>query len=224
MNRLDKKAPRADKRKAKIVILILLILFAVLLLFNLILDVGLDSLFSSQEGEATREPVFLFNPDYDYDIFEDEEYLDLDRYISYSPDGGITFSTLIDDRAFEQAGPTAIFFRRYFDAVIHGNHEAYNALFTEEYRKEHGDKERFTMQMLYNMEVIRLREEDVYDEENGMNYTLYEYEVRYAIRRNNGTFRDDLPSNRTRPQIFILVRDDATDRILIRSISEYQSR
>lgn len=61
------------------------------------------------------------------------------------------------------------------------------------------------MQMIYDMEAILLRYEDCDD-----GTTLYEFEVRYAIRRNNGTFRDDLDSGVTRPQLYVLSENPDT--------------
>lgn len=79
---------------------------------------------------------------------------------------------------------------------------------------------RFTMQKLYDMEVVKLAEY-VINEGSPDQTTVYEFKVSYRIRRNNGTFRDDLESGVARPQIYQLYRLDRTEEILIQSISEY---
>ncbi len=215
---LDKKERQVDKRKAKTVIIILLILFAILVIFNIIAESGILSRISTPDDEQTKVPIFLFNPDYELNIFEDEAYLDLDRYILYSDDG-ISFVKLVNERAFQEAGKRAAFFGNYFDSIINGDCQKYNEFFTEDYLKEKGKKDRFTMQMLYNIEVTLLREETV-NEGTPEQATLYEFEVRYAIRRNNGTFRDDLESGVTKPQIYVLIENDSTEEILISSITD----
>ncbi len=219
MSALDKKEKQTNKRKAKTVILVLLILFVILVILNLIAESGILNRLSAPNGEETKAPVFLFNPDYDLNIFEDEVYLDLDRYILYSDDG-VSFVKLVNESAFQAAGKTAVFFGKYFDSIIYGDSETYNTLFTEDYLKEHGEKDRFTMQMLYNMEVTKLREETI-NEGTAEQSTLYEFEVRYAIRRNNGTFRSDLESGMTRPQIYVLIENDSTEELLINSITDF---
>ena len=215
---MNKKEKQVNKRKGKTVIIILLILFAILVILNLVAESGILNRLSAPDDEETKTPVFLFNPDYDLNIFEDEAYLDLDRYILYSDDG-VSFVKLVNENAFQAAGKTAVFFGKYFDSIIYGDSQAYNALFTEDYLKEYGEKDRFTMQMLYNIEVTKLREETINEGTAGQS-TLYEFEVRYAIRRNNGTFRDDLESGMTRPQIYVLIENDSTGELLINSITD----
>lgn len=202
------------RKRLLTVVIIFVSMFAVLLLLDLVLESGiLDS--AEKDVTGTREPIFFFNPDYDFDIFTDEAYLDLDRNLHFSDDGGTSTAILTDDNSYNSAHKTARFFKTYFDTIINGDNEAYNLLFTEEYIKKNGTKERFTMQMVYNMEATMLRSEDKDD-----GTTLYEFEVRYAIRRNNGTFRDDLDSDVTRPQIYVLSESANEGEILIAAISD----
>ncbi len=214
---VDSKA--VSKKRAKGLILAVAILFCVLLALNFIMDSGLiGKLLLGGGKEQEREPVFLFNPDYEEDIFEDEVYLDLNRYILYT-DGALSIY-LANENDFAATGEVATFFGEYFDAVIMGDHRRLNACFTEEYREEHGEMTRFTMQKLYDMEVVKLAEY-IINEGTADQTTVYEFKVSYRIRRNNGTFRDDLESGVARPQIYQLYRLDRTEEILIQSISEY---
>lgn len=213
----DKTTKNAKKRLITI-ILIILAVFAVLVLFDFALENGLFDR-PAKENTGTKEPIFFFNPDYEFDIFTDEAYLDLDRSLHFSDDGGTSTAILTDENSYASAHRTARFFRDYFDSVIHGDYEKFNTLFTDEYLEKNGEKDRFTMQMLYNMEAVMLRSEDL---DNGT--TLYEFEVRYAIRRNNGTFRDDLDSGVTRPQLYVLTEDPDSGNILIAAISDVKQR
>ena len=72
------------------------------------------------------------------------------------------------------------------------NADGYNALFTASYRAAHGDKEKFTPQMIYDIEVERV------DSTFVGNTSTYDFNVYYKIYRNDGTFRDDVYSDATR--------------------------
>ncbi len=212
------KIKKSGRKRLLTIAIIILSLFAVLVLFDVALENGLFDR-PEQDDTGTKEPIFFFNPDYDFDIFTDEAYLDLDRSLHFSDDGGTSTAILTDDNSYNSAHRTARFFKEYFDAVIMGDCEKYNSLFTEEYLKKNGAKDRFTMQMIYDMEAVLLRTEDRDD-----GTTLYEFEVRYAIRRNNGTFRNDIDSGVTRPQLYVLSEDPDTGTILVAAISDVKQR
>ncbi len=202
-------------------LLILAGLFLCLVVLNLLFDSGLlTSLFRKKPAPSERTPVFLFNPDYDENIFEDEAYLDLNRYIFYTE--GALSVYLAGENDFAAMGPAAAFFGDYFDAVIRGDAARFNACFTAEYLAEKGEKDRFTMQQLYDIEVTKLSEYLI-NEDTADPITVMEFDVSYRIRRNNGTFRDDLESGAARPQVYQLYRS-LTGEILIQSISEYRRR
>ncbi len=215
---MENNKAQSNKKKAKLAIIIILALFVVLVLVNLLIDSGALSALFKDKTDNNKEPIFFYNIDYDFDIFTDEAYLDLDRSLLYSDDGA-SFARLVTDEDFKNAGKYAVFFGNYFEAAIYGRHEEYNSFFEESYFKENPKKERFTMQMIYNMEVTKLSEY-VIDEGTPNEAIKSEFTVRYAIRRNNGTLRDDLDSGVTRPQIYELVEYAQTDTILIRSISD----
>jgi uncharacterized protein (AIM24 family) len=73
------------------------------------------------------------------------------------------------------------------------------------------------MQQIYDIQVVKLREYTVNDGET----TIFEFDVSYCIRHNNGTFRDDIGSNVARSQVYQLYRDDYSGEVLLQSISEY---
>jgi len=211
---------KADsKKRAKKLVLAFVILFAVLLALNFIMDSGLiGKLLPDNDKEPERKPIFLYEPDYEENIFEDEEYLGLNRYLLYTD--GAQSIYLANENDFAATGDVASFFGEYFDTIIMGDHRRLNACFTEDYRKEHGEKTRFTMQKLYDMEVVKLMEY-VINEGTPDQTTVYEFNVSYRILYNNGTFRDDLESGAARPQIYLLYRPHGTDEIRIQSILEY---
>ncbi len=211
----------AAKKRAKRLVLTVAILFCLLLALNGILNSGLIGRLLAPKDKTEGPPVFLYPVDDTEDIFADEEYMDLNRYLFYTE--GAFSVYLANQNDFLAAGEVAVFFGDYFDAIIHGDHEKYNACFTEQYRKENGEKSRFTMQKIYDMEAMKLREY-VISEGTSDQTTVYEFKVSYRICCNNGTFRDDLASDMARPQVYRLYRFDRTEEIRIQAILEYNYR
>lgn len=162
-------------------------------------------------------PLKFSEPDYESDIFSNPAYLDKNRYIQYT-DGALT--TLITDENYEVYGESVEFFVRFFEAIIHGDHETYNSLFTEECRDSgnYTPYEKFTMQKVYNIEVEKLAEEVI---EKGPRFGQrhYTYKVAYMIMENDGTFRNDMESDCAVPQLFELYYDGKD--VLIDSIVRY---
>ncbi len=213
----EKTKAKKKLSKSQLIIIIIAALFALTAVLTLLYDSGaLAKIFSGKDKED--DPIFLFNPNYDFDIFEDEAYLDLNRSLYYSDDG-VNFTYLTTENDYQNAGKTAIFFGEYFNSIIYGDSEKFNSFFTDDYYDDNDPKERFTMQMLHNMEALRLSA-TIINEGKADQATVYQFEVRYAIRRNNGTFRNDLESNVTRPQIYELIEYDYDGEIKINSISD----
>ncbi|MBE6636347.1 MAG: hypothetical protein E7618_00920 [Ruminococcaceae bacterium] len=199
-------------------LIILGILFVSLLLLNFILDGTIARWLQPTPSTPERQPVFLYEADYDLNIFEEEEYMAEERRLLYRVGGeGVYLANKTDCL---NTGDVAIFFFDYFEAIIRGNHEQYNAMFTDSYLAEYGRKDRFTMQQIYDVEMNQLREYTINEGEPDQT-TVYEFRVGYRIRRNNGTFRDDLASRELRWQIYQLYQDDNTGEIKVNLISEY---
>lgn len=208
-------AARESKRRAKRLLITIAVLFVLLLGLNLLLDSGIISRWLNPPPESIdRSPVVLYPADYEENIFEDTEYMSLDRTLYYYENGQGSYLTSADDAA--KTGAFAAFFYTYFDTVIHGNHVTYNTFFTQNYREENGSKGRFTMQKLYDMEVKRLSQEP-----QGDTIIVHEFEVSYRILFNNGTYRDNLASETARPVIYRIYEYVASGELRIESISEY---
>ena len=97
------------------------------------------------------------------------------------------------------AGRPGAFFLSYFDTLIKGDYETYNTYFTDAYYETNEPFEYFARQLLYDIEVEILSAEEKGKE------TVYTFEVNYKFYLNNGTFRRDVGSDGSRPQIFTLV-------------------
>ncbi len=181
-----------------------IIIFFVFISIFLLLSYGamaIFSYFSSRDQNEDYHTTYLFYPsDYEADIFEDPEYLGLNRYITVV-NGPV--STTITDNDYAAYGDVVVFLaEKYISSIIAGDAETYNLCFSEEYYTENQPMDRFTMQQLYNISFI-FQDEEL--KENGeAEYNTYAYRVEYMIHRNNGTFRRDMDSDSIRPQYLII--------------------
>ena len=81
------------------------------------------------------------------------------------------------------------------NSIIEGDADKYNSMFSEEYLKKNAStvRERFTMQMLYDIVVSK------HYTESGAVYSL-----EYKIMKNNGSYRSDMPSDCSKTQYFAI--------------------
>ncbi|MBE6582322.1 MAG: bifunctional folylpolyglutamate synthase/dihydrofolate synthase [Ruminococcaceae bacterium] len=218
---IGKKAK--EKRIAKLMIAAVCILTALFLALNLILESGVfSSLFGEEIKYREYPPLgeeYFCTPDWVENIFEDNEYIKKDRLIHYSSNN-VTLH-LEDDDDFAAAGPIALFFREYFNAVISGDHEAYNELLTDLYKNEYGEKAPFTMQKIYEIDVIDLNCVSYLNEGKANQITVYEFDVAYRIMDNNGTFRNNIMSDDKRAVRYFLYQYSSGE-IKIFDIEEYK--
>ena len=196
-NNLDQMRKRV-KRIALITGAVLLGVLVLGILFLLILNWILPK----DDGEENNKKI-KFYPVTDENIFESAEYLGLDRAVYYcaDPSGyGITEPITDADRARFPA--EVQFLEVYLMSVISGDNETYRSLFSEAYLKEN-QLPSFTQQMLYNICIYKV------GAETGKNGEQLEvYRVDYMIRKNNGTFRQDVESDAIRPQYVVLSRTE----------------
>lgn len=208
-----------EKRLVKRLITVIPCLIALLLCLNLVLESGiLSQLFGTKIKYREYPPISdLCEPDFEYNIFENEEYMAKSRGFAYTKDGVQEY--LKDEDEIVLKGEVAVFFKKYFDAVINGDADTLNGLLSQDYIKKNGEYEPFTMQMLYDMEVIFLQ--SYYLNEGSQSQILvYEFDVGYRIMNNNGTFRNNLASDDRRDVRYTLCRY-SDGEIKIQKISEY---
>ena len=126
------------------------------------------------------------------DLFRYEE---LDRYVHYRI-GGETLT--VGEVADDFSGVPGQLMRRYFEALIAGDAEAYNLLFSDSYYQGAKPAESFKRQLAYDILVQQVR---VDAQADGFLYTLH---VDYKLFLNNGTLRRDIPSDSSRTQVFVV--------------------
>lgn len=199
MNAEDAKKIR-KRRLIKFIIIVLSVL-AVLLVITLVLK-------RCMSDDKPYEPVYSYDlSDYDisigyykqeidYDIFEDENFASYDRGIMFYRDAAIGEYYTDEDRA--GANPVAEMFIDYFKAATNGDGKTLNSFFTEDYFNNYGKPiaeypDRFPMQKIYRIEVIRTGDAVTETDENGEIKLTEYYKVSFLIKDNNGHFRPDLP-------------------------------
>lgn len=166
-----------------------------------------DFNFASKETQQVvyngdgKHRISLYEPDWDSNIFENREYLDKNRYLTYV-EGGMAI-TLVDGDYIAYGEPVEMF-AGYIDALTHGDAEAVNSYYSDSYFEKNQPFEKITMQKLYNIKVEYISNNDKTDPVYG-NVTHYFYKLTYMIMENDGTFRSDLISDAEKPQFYELL-------------------
>ena len=167
------------------------------------------------ENRGESDSIYYYPVKYDEDIFENQAYLEFERDLFYSASDITKEYRFIEDR--DSASVECRFFIDYFDAVIRGDYEAYNGFFVDDYFETAPE---FTMQMIYEPYVMlhSVTEEEI----EGEIKSIYNFEVRYRIFKNNGTFRQGVASNQAVPQIYRLIKSEDSYKILSILDVEYE--
>ncbi len=164
------------------------------------------------EKKTDEGKKITFYPVTDENIFESAEYLGLDSGIYYCEDpNGYGVKEVITDEDRTSFPAEVRFLEIYLKSIISADHETYRSLFSEDYLKEN-TLPQFTQQMLYNICIYRVSEQAG---EGGEVISVYR--VEYMIRRNNGTFRQDVESDAIRPQ-FVVLSTSAEGSIRIQNV------
>ncbi len=218
----DKDGTTAKKAKEKLLakrmVRWVCILIAVFIALNLLFESGiLNGLFSDKIKYREYPPIEdLYPADFTEDLEDlknDKEYMSKDQFIEFT-EGNVT-TQLSSPEDFEAKGELAQFFKVYFDAVRSGDEETYNSLLSDAYKKEFGEKEPFTVQRIYDIEVVKRYTEEISEE-----ITAYVFDVGYRIMMNNGTYRNNLYSDTMRAMQYVLYKYPS-GRIEIFRMSEY---
>ena len=216
----DKKinAEQQEKSAKNKKILIRVICIVVATLVVLMAASFAMNLYLERKAEKDAQKIHLnFAPaDYDENIFEDQEYINLIKngFIDYT-DYATNLTLGIDYSDALGYGADVQFMVEYIYAIIDGDVKAYNSFFSDEYYKKNDPKENFTMQKLYEVNIARVSETQKTDK-SGNTYNEYQYIVKYKILDNNGTFRNDFNAGTKEQYIFFT---NKTGDFLIDSIS-----
>lgn len=166
----------------------------------------------SENTKAEPEYNYKFyEPNYELNLNDYPEYLGKNRAIKYTDETRQQIE--ITENSYKTQGDTAEFFYEYFKAIKEGDHEAYNALFEEEYFKKRDKQEEFTKQMVYDIDLRFMSKTEIDDDADAIQYTL-----KYSIYRNDGTFRDDIGSDMARKQFITVYYNLETGEAKIHNI------
>ncbi len=186
------------KRKKRIIKAFIIMCVAAVIMLIAISIIQKASEKAENEKKYSYDPrdgdYGTFYPPSDHDIFEDEDYIDKNKSISYTYEGVGTVFEL--DETKNLTSEVKLFID-YFNAAIRGDGKTLNSLFTEEYYHNYGKKiepypDNFAMQKIYSISVtlVGAPEPEVTSEEV---IRREYYRVSFLLKENNGQFRPDLP-------------------------------
>lgn len=176
--------------KRKLIAILVIVLAAIFLICGAFAVI--PALFDDEVepySEPPRANYNFYEPDYDENIFEDEEYLLLIKNGIFEYDDGAVISMVDKNNAY-QHGPALELVVDMLYSVVNGNVKEYNSYFSDRYFETREPKDKFTMQKIYDGRITYFALE--VKSEDGKEYTEYTYKLKYRILENNGTFRDDI--------------------------------
>ncbi len=201
------------KIKVKLILVIaavVIILAASLILINISQNSFVDP--ATNPYMTDENEIYFYEPDYELDITTVDEYMELDRLI-YFKNGSETFGYTIEDApSYNNAGA---YFSKYFTALMNGDDDTLNTLYTADWLASNGIFADVAPQMVYDMNVEIIASNS--SEESGQ----YEADVSYKIYENNGTFRRDIGSDAARVRRVTLITVDG--QLQISRIQYYQN-
>ena len=205
------------KKRIMITVVIMAAILLVMYLLTLILPL-LSSNVKNKQEEGTADFNF-YTPDFDENIFEDEEYMALiaNGVLKYD-NAANSIIQLNSDNAGEH-GDAVKFLVDFVDSIIDGDNTRYNSFFSKEYFKTNKEKSKFTMQKIYDGTITYYSAEGVTDK--GNNYTKYIYKLSYSILDNNGTFRNDIGEDQ-KTQYIVITNREGSLKIDAISTSKYK--
>lgn len=187
-------------------LIVLLATIGVLILLVLLNAIDFEKSPTEEAPEAPYVPetyyaYYFVDPDYDSNIFENSDYMKLDRTIAYTYSGQTVDlkNSLKDGSAEIYDPPFDNFFAKYFAALAKGNADgSFDALYSEVYFRTHKSFSNFAPQKVYDIDVRRVSDEQTITSEEKeedaiyVGCTLTSFEVRYRIYQNDGSFRRDI--------------------------------
>ena len=213
-NRSGTEATRKLKIGIIVVVAALLVIAGISALLIPLLD-HLNAMLQEQETDPPKggSTIIFVERDDSYNAFKDSNYLKEDRRVYLHNE--MTGETVpLDESNLNKYGDAVPVLYDMIQAIIYGNADAYNELFSSNYYAENQPEAPFRMQPLYDIRITRIRETDM------ETYTMYEFDVEYRICGNDGTFRTDIGHHESRKQHFVL-SDSTGSRVLIDQINQY---
>ena len=189
-----------SKKKKKFIIVISSIASFIILLSGIMLFDSLEKKFSGSSKNDLS--LYFYAPNYELNIFEDSEYMELNRVISYKT-GAVT-KTVLPER-YSSIDPLLPFISSLLDTMITGKYETYSDFFSTDFKKQNELPKKFTMQRIYNITVEKISDPDA---DHG-----YLYMIDFMINKNDGTLRDDVGSDASKPWYVSIITENGEYKI-----------
>ncbi len=185
------------KEKQKKNIKLVLLILAGLALLSVLALILIDQLLPKEQEQPQKD--IYFYPVSEGNIFENEEYLALNRFVYYCDDPtGYGLTTQITDEDRMTFDVKVRYAETYLNTLILGDSTALRAMCTETYLKENKIPD-FTQQMIYEAHIYYHSTEA---QDDGSK--LVTYRLEYKIYQNNGTYRRDVGSDSPKPEYLVL--------------------
>lgn len=196
-------------KKQKTLLTIIVIILAIAVIGFIILNI------QNKSDKITPVTSFVYNeetdivsrhfnsPDYEADIFEDEDYLGVTSWINYTR-GSVTIGLYDED--YEAYDKNLVLFDKYFDALKTGDLDTFLSLHSDRYFENNWKWLTLAPQRIYDIYVEYIFDADVNDPEYGQ-VTKHVYKVSYKIMKNDGTFRNDVGSDASKPVYLEIVEE-----------------
>ena len=164
--------------------------------------------------DDTSEKYIHFYPVDDRNIFENPDYLSLNRSVLFCDDPSGWYGQTTEITAEERMGfdATVRFADDYLNALIYGSESALRAMCSSDYLSVHEISD-FTQQMIYEAKIIYHSTEG---REGGGK--LVTYRLDYKIYKNNGTYRRDVGSDTVKSEYLVLGVSSDESEICIEDI------
>ena len=195
------------RKKARVVTLAVIAVALVLAVLVPLAILWVDDQGDDQGGRP-HMTIHFADPSLSADIYADAEYLSLNREINYTTVGEHTATTEIPPSDYPRYSKEVQLLIRLVQAAIAGDCDAYNACFTPEYLAASGGEEPFTMQKIYDIEIVNYQASTAVGEKHVELYKKASvYGLRYKIKDNNGSLRYDMGSDAVHEQYISIVTD-----------------
>ena len=207
-----KREEQLLKKQKKTILIVIASLVAFAVLYGIISLIDFDKMFNKNDDATNNENIYFYNEDLSKYPSEDETYMEYDQTVTYASGlhGTVITETVLNEKEALNRGEAFYLLYNLIDYIKSGNYEAYNSCFSSTYFSDPNAtvQGKFTKQKIYNITITEISKID----KNG--HTEYTYSIDYFIRHNDGSLRNDMGSDCSKTQYFIL-SDKTGNEILI---------
>ena len=213
----NQKNVEAMKKQKRAIIIVMAALVAFVAIYFIVSMIDFDKLFEDDNSKKDNDYIYFYDESLSENILKDEEYLCLNRKVTFASAAWGTSHTILDQNDAAREGEAMNLMYYLIGYIMSGNKDGYNSCFSSEYYKSAEPVGRFTQQKIYNIVVTEVSKTEKTDSD-GNTYVEYYYTLEYMIRHNNGSLRNDMGSDCIKAQhIYLSDRyvEEGLDEVLI---------